>query len=105
VSDIVERLQAYSADPKLRPDYAAAMIEAADILVYAKAKIETLQTAREVNREDARRFVFMCIGLFGNEEVLDKLEKAGNAAGVQQPHDIDDLRQVLDATQIEYEKG
>lgn len=105
MADLIERLQAYSADSKLRPDYAAAMIEAADELIRAKEKIETLQIACEVNREDACRFVFMCRGLFGDNEELDKMEKAGEAAGFQPPKNIDDLRQVLDATQIEYEKG
>lgn len=103
--DLINRLQAYSADPKLRPDYAAAMIEAADELIRAAQIIDTLRTVCEVNREDARRFVFMAKSIFADEAELDQLQKAGDRVKDQtQPENIDQLRIAYDAIQAEYDK-
>lgn len=103
--DLIERLQAYSADSKLRPDYAAAMIEAADALVSAKAHAGLIEAALEDAAKDARRFVFLVDGMYAEAEELDKLNEAGNKVKDQlTPNNIDELRAAIDAVQAEYDK-
>lgn len=108
LSELINRLQAYSADTMLCSDYAAAMIKASDALIGLrgyKAAYEALSALHDMNKADARRFVFMAKGIFGGEAELEKLAEASKRAfpGSQvEPTNIEELRVVLDAIQEQY---